>query len=212
MYDKYKISKEKSSHIINMRNQIINQMNFGKDFLIVLYEIPEGAVRPRARRINKGNIISNAINNPSFIQIYSPNAASDRIFLQRLLSNSDFEQFNQLIYTPCNIEFDAYFQTPNSFNSTDVFLAEMGCIRPICKPDFDNIEKKYSDMYNGNIWLDDSLVIDGSIHKYYSILPRVEIKLKYLNMLFNKYQYNSIIKRIKNTDVKYFDTSIKKKE
>ena len=213
MYDKFNISKEKSQHIINMRNQMIEQLKFGKDYLIILYEIPEGAVRPRARRINKNNIISNAINNPGFIQVYSPNAASDRVYLQRLLSNEDFAQFNQLIYTPCSIEFNAYFQTPKVFNSTDTYLAELGCIRPICKPDFDNIEKKYADMYNGNVWLDDSLVIDGSIHKYYSILPRVEIKLRYLNMLFNKYQYNSILKRVEEgTKVEYFDTSLKRND
>lgn len=213
MYDKFNISKEKSEHIINMRNQMIEQLNFGKDYLIILYEIPEGAVRPRARRINKSNVISNAINNPGFIQVYSPNAASDRIYLQRLLSNEDFAQFNQLIYTPCSIEFNAYFQTPKVFNSTDTYLAELGCIRPICKPDFDNIEKKYADMYNGNVWIDDSLVIDGSIHKYYSILPRVEIKLRYLNMLFNKYQYNSILKRVEEgTKVEYFDTSLKRND
>lgn len=213
MYDKFNISKEKSQHIINMRNQMIEQLKFGKDYLIILYEIPEGAVRPRARRINKSNVISNAINNPGFIQVYSPNAASDRIYLQRLLSNEDFAQFNQLIYTPCSIEFNAYFQTPKVFNATDTYLAELGCIRPICKPDFDNIEKKYADMYNGNVWLDDSLVIDGSIHKYYSILPRVEIKLRYLNMLFNKYQYNSILKRVEEgTKVEYFDTSLKRND
>lgn len=213
MYDKFNISKEKSQHIINMRNQMIEQLKFGKDYLIILYEIPEGAVRPRARRINKSNVISNAINNPGFIQVYSPNAASDRVYLQRLLSNEDFAQFNQLIYTPCSIEFNAYFQTPKVFNATDTYLAELGCIRPICKPDFDNIEKKYADMYNGNVWLDDSLVIDGSIHKYYSILPRVEIKLRYLNMLFNKYQYNSILKRVEEgTKVEYFDTSLKRND
>ena len=49
-------------------------------------------------------------------------------------------------------------------------------------------------MFNYNIWTDDALVIDASVHKYYSILPRVEIKLRYLNALYNKNMYNSIIK------------------
>jgi hypothetical protein len=50
-------------------------------------------------------------------------------------------------------------------------------------------------MYNHNVWLDDSLVQDGSVHKYYSILPRVEIKLRYLNCIYNKVFYNKIIER-----------------
>ena len=50
-------------------------------------------------------------------------------------------------------------------------------------------------MFNANVWLDDTLVIDGSVHKYYSVLPRIEIKLKYLNMIYNKQQYLSTLNR-----------------
>ena len=67
------------------------------------------------------------------------------------------------------------------------------------------MEKKYADMYNGNIWADDSLVIEASIHKYYSILPRVEIRLSFLNMLYNKAQYKSMAKKLQRDDIEYFD-------
>ena len=50
-------------------------------------------------------------------------------------------------------------------------------------------------MYNHNIWLDDSLVIDGRVRKFYSMLPRVEINLRYLNYVTCKQQYNNIIGR-----------------
>ena len=80
----------------------------------------------------------------------------------------------------------------------------MGMIRPLSKPDFDNVEKKYSDMYNGNIWIDDSIVISSSFNKYYSELPRIEITLRYMNMLYNKYQYKSISKRLGQNDIKFF--------
>ena len=50
-------------------------------------------------------------------------------------------------------------------------------------------------MFNENIWLDDNLVIDGEVHKYYSILPRVEIYIRYLNYLSSVYQYNQIVNR-----------------
>ena len=62
-------------------------------------------------------------------------------------------------------------------------------------------------MFNANVWLDDTLVIDGSIHRYYSVLPRVEIRVKYLNMVYNKHQYSSIINRTDYNaeyDLKYF--------
>ena len=50
-------------------------------------------------------------------------------------------------------------------------------------------------MFNANIWLDDQLVQDGEVHKYYSILPRIEIYIRYLNYTTNIYQYNQIINR-----------------
>ena len=50
-------------------------------------------------------------------------------------------------------------------------------------------------MYNSNVWIDDALTIDARIGKYYSILPRVEIDLKYLNAVFCKQQFDNITNR-----------------
>ena len=108
----------------------------------------------------------------------------------------EFEALDQMICTPCTVDINMYFKTPSYFNKTQTILAEIGLERPITKPDFDNGAKKYSDMFNANVWLDDTLVIDGSVHKYYSVLPRVEIGLRYLNMLYNNHQYKSITNRV----------------
>lgn len=211
MFEKYKITNDKAIHILRTREEMIRTLSFGNEFMVVLYEEPEGSPRPRARYVNRSNLARSAKSYPGFIQVYSITGASDRKFMKRLIEDNEFMQMDRLIYTPCSIEFDAFFKTPASFNSIDTYLAELGCIRPICKPDFDNIEKKYSDMYNGNIWLDDSLVVDGIVRKYYSILPRVEIHLRYLNMLYNKYQYNSMVKRVEEgSNVDYFNTSMKR--
>ena len=122
--------------------------------------------------------------------------------MKRLLTQQEFEGLNQLICTPCNVDIQAYLKTPSYYNRSDTILAEIGLIRPITKPDWDNIEKKYSDMFNKNVWLDDTLVIDGSIHRYYSVLPRIEIRLRFLNLLYTKQQYTSMINRAD------FDTNI----
>ena len=210
MYDTLHITQDKENYILQARDQYIQNMAFSPEILVVLYEEPEGSPRPRARFVNKGNLSASAKANPGFIQVYSITGAADRKFMKQFISDNDFLQLDQLIYTPCNIEFDAFFKTPNSFNNTDTFLAELGCIRPISKPDFDNIEKKYADMYNGNVWIDDALVVDAVVRKYYSILPRVEIHLRFLNMLYNKYQYKSISNRVESTNVNYFNTIYKK--
>lgn len=205
--DTYKISDAKLKDIIDTKNKMLQQMYYMPELFVVIYEIPEGSPRPRARFIkSKGNnILANARSNPGFIQVYSITGASDKKFMQEFKTNSDFDFLESLIYTPCSVKYDAYFKTPSIFNAKEKMLAELGMIRPLSKPDFDNVEKKYSDMYTGNIWIDDSIVIESNFNKYYSELPRIEITLRYMNMLYNKYQYKSASKRLGLDDIKFFN-------
>ena len=205
--DTYKISDAKLKDIIDTKNKMLQQMYYMPELFVVIYEIPEGSPRPRARFIkSKGNnILANARSNPGFIQVYSITGAADKKFMQAFKTNSDFDFLESLIYTPCSVKYDAYFKTPSIFNSKEKMLAELGMIRPLSKPDFDNVEKKYSDMYTGNIWVDDSIVIESNFNKYYSELPRIEITLRYMNMLYNKYQYKSASKRLGLDDIKFFN-------
>lgn len=205
--DTYKISDAKLKDIIDTKNKMLQQIYYMPELFVVIYEIPEGSPRPRARFIkSKGNnILANARSNPGFIQVYSITGAADKKFMQEFKTNSDFDFLESLIYTPCSVKYDAYFKTPSIFNSKEKMLAELGMIRPLSKPDFDNVEKKYSDMYTGNIWVDDSIVIESNFNKYYSELPRIEITLRYMNMLYNKYQYKSVSKRLGLDDIKFFN-------
>lgn len=205
--DTYKISDAKLKDIIDTKNKMLQQMYYMPELFVVIYEIPEGSPRPRARFIkSKGNnILANARSNPGFIQVYSITGAADKKFMQKFKTNSGFDFLESLIYTPCSVKYDAYFKTPSIFNSKEKMLAELGMIRPLSKPDFDNVEKKYSDMYTGNIWVDDSIVIESNFNKYYSELPRIEITLRYMNMLYNKYQYKSVSKRLGLDDIKFFN-------
>ena len=205
--DTYKISDAKLKDIIDTKDKMMQQMYYMPELFVVIYEIPEGSPRPRARFIkSKGNnILANARSNPGFIQVYSITGAADKKFMQEFKTNNDFDFLESLIYTPCSVKYDAYFKTPSIFNSKEKMLAELGMIRPLSKPDFDNVEKKYSDMYTGNIWVDDYIVIESNFNKYYSELPRIEITLRYMNMLYNKYQYKSASKRLGLDDIKFFN-------
>lgn len=193
LYDKLSINENLEKEILNKRVEMARSLYFN-NIKIVLFEIPEGAPRPRFRVINRSNYMNEALTNPNFIHVYSVNAHEDSVFMSRLLAQ-DLISLQNLICTPCEIDINTYSPTPSNYNRIDTFLAEVGCHRPLAKPDWDNIEKKYSDMFNHNIWLDDIFVVDGHIHKWYSILPRLEIDIKYMNMVYNKHQYNSIIKR-----------------
>lgn len=54
---------------------------------------------------------------------------------------------------------------------------ESGRIRPIIKPDTDNIIKAVLDALNGLAYEDDSEVVSVTAKKYYSAEPRVEVAL-----------------------------------
>ena len=152
-----------------------------------------------------------AKSNSSFIHVYSPKAKEDNMYMKRLIGE-ELDELKYLICTPSIVDVNVYIETPKQFNNVDIFLSEMGIIRPIKKPDWDNIGKKYTDMLNLNVWIDDDIVIDGAVHKYYSILPRVEINIRYLNMFYNKQQYNQMRKRKqyeKGREVLYYDSRSK---
>lgn len=191
MVDYYHVSPIKMDEILEKRQAMLNSLFYYDYNIVELLEEPEGASRPKVR-ILRNNFNKLAKADPTMVHIYVPGAGDDRKFMQRIVENQELDKFDNFIYTPCQIEYTMYIKTPASYNITDIFLAEIGLIRPPVKPDWDNAGKKYCDMFNSNIWLDDSLVIDGIVHKYYSILPRVEIKLRYLNALYNKQQFNSL--------------------
>lgn len=206
MYEKYNISDKKAKNILRLREEMINSFKY-KTISFVLYEIPAGKERPRFRIISKKQLINGAINNPEFVHVYSLSGHDDHVYMNRLINSSDIIALDQLLCTPVYAEFIPYFPTPKSYSQEQNFLAEIGLIRPISKPDFDNIEKKYADMFNQTIWLDDIFVVDSCIHKFYSILPRLEIRLHFMNMVYNKQQYNMITTRkdfTNNMTLQYF--------
>ena len=202
MYDTFHITENKANQILDARNQMFYFMYY-RLFRIILFEEPEGTPRPRFRLINRQNFANTAINNGSFVHVYSINAHEDNVFMKRLM-NEEIYELQDLIYQPCDVQYNVFFKTPSYYNTEQKILAEIGLDRPINKPDWDNIGKKYSDMYNGNVWVDDSCVVSGTVNKFYSILPRVEINLNFLNCLYNKHQAKSMQKRTPQ-DIIYFE-------
>lgn len=198
LYETLNIDDDKSDEILKARKAYINSTYY-QTLKMIFYEIPEYTPRPRARIITKSNIINSVTGNNSFIQIYSITGRQNKEYM-KMFTKQNIPELQQLLCTPCDIEYNVFFKTPSYYNKTQIFLAEIGIDRPMTKPDFDNIEKSYADSFTGNIWIDDIVVVDASFHKFYSILPRVEINLKYSNQLYNSHQYRAMIKRKEFTD------------
>ena len=80
-----------------------------------------------------------------------------------------------------SLELKIYRSIPESMSKKRQELAENGNLRPVTRPDWDNLGKLVSDSMNGIFWKDDSQVVDCFVSKFYSRKPRIEVHLKTLD-------------------------------
>jgi Holliday junction resolvase RusA-like endonuclease len=71
----------------------------------------------------------------------------------------------------------AYCPIPKSTSLKQHQAMLDGKIRPTKKPDWDNIGKIICDALNGIAYKDDSAIVCGTVDKFYSENPRVEVTL-----------------------------------
>ena len=71
----------------------------------------------------------------------------------------------------------AYFAIPISTSKAKREAMLSGEIRPLKKPDGDNILKAVCDALNGVAYGDDSQIVDKAVHKWYSEQPRIEVAI-----------------------------------
>ena len=130
------------------------------------YIVPKGTPRPRTGGRH----------------FYVKGAAQlKRIFREAL-------QHDGLICTRCEYHLKAYLPTPiSSMNRMEILMAEKGLIRPLITPDWDNLAKTYTDCLQSVILLNDDLINPGSVEKFYSIKPRIEIHLRYQTRFDSRY-------------------------
>jgi len=75
----------------------------------------------------------------------------------------------------------AYFPIPKSTSKKKKILMIENKIRPTKKPDYDNIEKQFSDSLESIAFDNDNSIVSSRFEKYYSENPRVELQLKELS-------------------------------
>ena len=140
----------------------------------IIYAVPKGTPRPRYG------------NNGVF---YVKGAKVNKKIFEEFSKLNDIT----LITTPTKFNCISYSPIPSSMTNVEKILAELGFIRPTSKPDWDNIAKAYCDMIQGLLLYDDSLIIEGVSKKFYSVKPRIEIYIEYMNDYdseFNKKKIN----------------------
>ena len=168
---------------INKRTKITDMIKESLDIRwnivnFVIYLVPHATPRPRYNFFTHN--------------FYVKEAANNKKRFKKFIDKLDLD----MITTPCKFYCSSYFPIPKSMSVGEKILAELGFVRPISKPDWDNIGKSYSDMIQGSLLYDDSLIIEGISKKYYSTKPRVEVQIKYMEGYDCKYNAKKMSKKL----------------
>lgn len=109
---------------------------------------------------------------------YVPHAAERAdLFENFILPNLENPPY---ISTPCAIYIDFYERTPNSFSQIKKILAEEKKIPNMTIRDIDNMLKAVLDFMQHGMLENDNKVYIAEVGKWYSVKPRIEITIKYL--------------------------------
>lgn len=185
----YKIDLENERNYTEMFNQlnnskqaelgvIVRMCRKGINWKSVTFTIPTAPVPSHRPRLSNN-------------RIYVPGAAKNATFFQRhVLPTLD----GLMISTPCKVDLRLYVKTPSSFSKIQTCLAEIGLLRPWGRNgDVDNFEKSIYDQIQPNekrghrgILVDDSLIIENHTQKFYSVNPRSEVTITWMDSIPQK--------------------------
>lgn len=81
---------------------------------------------------------------------------------------------------PLTVQIYIFKTPPKSISSVKKKQAALQneTLRPTTKPDVDNYAKGVKDACNGILWRDDSQVVELFVRKFYSLNPRVVVKVR----------------------------------
>lgn len=171
-----KLSDKNRSLIFKKMRDVLdikwNRVNF------TIYLLPKATPRPR--------------HNTRFNIYYVLGAKDNKDIFMKFMKNCDVN----MITTPCKFTCISYLPIPSTMNPVEKILAELGLVRPITKPDWDNLGKTYSDMIQDSLIFDDYLIIEGTSKKYYSVKPRIEISIEYMDKYDSDFNENKIRKKV----------------
>jgi len=71
----------------------------------------------------------------------------------------------------------AYIGVPKSWSKAKKERALQGSLRPVTRPDWDNYAK-ITDALNCVIWADDNQIVTGTVHKFYTNNPRLQVMVQ----------------------------------
>ena len=131
---------------------------------LTILGMPQGKGRPRFAK--HGN----------FVNTYTPDKT---VIYENLVRTEYTRQFKPLRFADQSLrmEVTAFFPIPKSTSKKNAALMRENKLRPAKKPDADNILKIIADSLNGVAYKDDAQITDATVRRFYSDIPRVEVKI-----------------------------------
>lgn len=127
---------------------------------------PEGKGRPRFRKAGP------------YVQTYTPDKT---VSYENLIKMEYRRQCNDVKFPPdaqLDVRITAYYGIPKSKSKKVKTLMAEKKIRPLKKPDADNVVKVFLDALNKLAFHDDVQVVDLQLRRFYSYDPRVVVTIQ----------------------------------
>lgn len=126
---------------------------------IIIYGKPHGKGRARVTKKGFAYTPKKTKENQAYIQSLATEAMIGKNKLQGAI------EMELYIYAPI----------PTKFRKAERELALKGAIRPIHRPDIDNVIKQVADSCNWIVYEDDCQISEIKAHRHYSLNPRIHV-------------------------------------
>lgn len=162
LYREENYTKEDLMELMGMVDELKNVD--WNEVTYVFYMDPNATPRPRLNPKTFTFFVAGAVYNRKIFEAFSE-------------AHSEMEC---VISTPCIMETKTYTKIPNGMNKIEKMAAELELLHNVNAPDWDNLGKSYCDMVQDVLVSNDSIVVRGAVEKFYSVLPRIEVRVKFM--------------------------------
>lgn len=118
---------------------------------------------------------------PRYTMNHRPYTPKETVEYEKQITRCFQQQCSRAFFpegTAIDMRITAYYPTPSSYSKKKKQAMRDRLIRPLTKPDADNIYKIVADALNKVAYHDDSQIADAQIRKFYSDEPRLVITIQ----------------------------------
>ena len=167
------------NHLLTMTGKVLSMTDDSMRRMIV-FSVPgeiQGQGRPRTQVIKTKD-------GKAFAHIYDdPRDAANKHLIQSYAHDAMLKAGYSGLANPTSagiaVDMIAFIRIPKSMPKKNIQKALSGEIRPLRKPDLDNVAKAVLDAMNSVVFRDDKDVTQMTIRRYYGDKPKVSVRVRW---------------------------------